>query len=103
MNIEYKSNTVYAFPNRPPNFRPVIIDPDICTGCYECVQSCQADVLLINTVKGKPPIIMYPDECYYCGCCVSDGPVPGAIKFNVPMTGRVRFKNKTTGEDYRVK
>ena len=94
---------VYAVPNRPTPYRPIIFNEEKCTGCNACIEVCQADVLLPNPEKGKPPIIMFPDECFYGGCCVGACPVPGACKFNHPLPQRVRWKRKATGETFRVK
>jgi NAD-dependent dihydropyrimidine dehydrogenase PreA subunit len=100
---EEKEKEVYLEPNRNTPWRPAIFNEDLCTGCNECVGSCQADVLLPNPEEGKPPIIVFPDECFYGGCCVGACPVPGAIKLNHPLTQRVRWKRKATGETFRVK
>ena len=90
-------------PNRNTPWRPVIFNEEKCTGCNSCIEVCQADVLMPNPTKGNPPIIMFPDECFYGGCCVGACPVPGASKFNHPLPQRVRFKRKTTGETFRIK
>ena len=54
--------------------------------------------------KGKPPIILYPDECWYDGVCVQNCPhwQKGAITLNHPLSQRVRWKRKATGEDFRI-
>jgi len=93
---------VYAFPNLPTPSRPVIFNPEICKGCNVCVEICQMDVFIPNPEKGKPPIILHPDECWYDGCCVAGCPKPGAIKLNHPLMQRVRWKRKDTGEHFRV-
>ena len=93
---------VYAFPNSPAPHRPVIFNEDVCNGCNRCVECCQMDVLIPNPEKGRPPIILFPEECWYCGCCVSDCPSEGAIQLNHPLMQRVRWKRKTTGEHFRV-
>jgi len=94
--------TIYAFPNVPTPNTPVVINPDLCTGCNSCVEVCQVDVLLPNPEKGKPPIVMYPDECWYGGCCALDCRVPGAITFNWAIQQRGYWKRKETGEIFRV-
>jgi len=94
--------TVYAIPNVPNPNRPVIFNPDLCNGCNTCTDICQSDVFIPNPEAGKPPIILYPEECWYCGYCVDLCPTPGAIKFNHPLTQRVRWKRKETGEHFRV-
>ncbi|WP_350340634.1 ferredoxin family protein [Candidatus Solincola tengchongensis] len=57
--------------------RPVLFDPELCTGCNACVDVRRKDVLFPNPEKGKPPLILYPDECWFCGCCVIYCPAPG--------------------------
>src|SRR6185369_9300074 len=57
---------------------------------------------LPNPVKGSPPLILHPDECWYCGPCVDDCPRPGAIRLNHPLQQRVRWKRKDSGEHFRV-
>lgn len=96
------SKEVYATPNVSTPNRPVKFNEDICIGCNICVETCQMDVYIPNPEKGKPPIILYPEECWYCGCCVVECPKPGAIKLNHPLMQRVRWKRKSTGEHFRV-
>ena len=95
-------NKTYANFNAPAPNRPVIFNLEICNGCNICVEICQMDVFISNPERGKPPIIMHPDECWYCGCCVDDCPRPGANKFNHPLMRRVRWKRKDTDEHFRV-
>jgi hypothetical protein len=45
---------------------------------------------------------LYPDECWYGGCCVAHCPQPGAIRLNHPLAQRVRWKRKESGEHFRV-
>lgn len=90
------------FQNVPTPNRPVIFNSELCNGCNQCLEVCQVDVFMPNQNKGNPPVIMYPDECWYCGCCVNHCPSPGAIQFNLPLTQRVRWKRKETGEHFRV-
>lgn len=97
--MEYEA---YALPNPPTPGRPILIDPEICTGCNRCVHICLMDILIPNTEKGGPPIILYPEECYYDGCCVDECPEAGAIRLNHPLMQRVRWKRKATGEHFRV-
>jgi len=92
---------VYATPNLITPNRPVKFT-DLCNGCNTCVDICQMDVLIPNPEKGKPPITLFPDECWYGGCCVAHCPVPGAIKLNHPLMQRARWKRKATGEHFRV-
>ena len=90
-----------AMPNIATPNKPVIFT-EKCNGCNTCVQVCQVDVLIPNPEKGKSPVILHPDECWYCGCCVNDCPRPGAMKFNWPLQQRGYWKNKATGEIHQV-
>ncbi|MBW1805885.1 MAG: ferredoxin family protein [Deltaproteobacteria bacterium] len=94
---------VYALPNWCTPSSPVTFDPDICNGCNQCVDVCQVDILIPNPEKGKPPIVLYPEECWYAGCCEGICPKPGAIQLHLPLTQRVRWKDKVTGEHFRLK
>jgi NAD-dependent dihydropyrimidine dehydrogenase PreA subunit len=89
---------VYIMPNIPTPNRPVSFNPDICTGCNNCVEVCQVDVFIPHPEKGKPPVVLHPEECWYCGCCVNECPVTGAIKFNWPLNQRGYWKRKEKGE-----
>lgn len=93
---------VYAVPNRPTPARPVLFNEELCAGCNRCVEICQMDIFIPSATKGNPPVILYPDECWYCGCCVDHCPIPGAVKLNHPLMQRVRYKRKATGEHFRI-
>ncbi len=97
-------NEIQAFPNIVTPQNPVIIDPAVCVGCNTCVELCVMDIMLPNPEKGKPPIILYPEECYYDGLCVINCPLwkKGAIKLNHSLNQRVRWKRKSTGEHFRL-
>ena len=49
------------------------IDPDLCTGCGICVNSCSVDVIRMNEDSQKA-IIQYPQDCMLCEFCVLDCP-----------------------------
>ena len=88
-----RGKNVYAVYD-PAAFNPLTFDPDICNGCNKCIEVCQVDVLMPNPEKGKPPVILYPGECWYGGSCVEACPLQGAIKLNSPMMNRVHWKRK---------
>jgi NAD-dependent dihydropyrimidine dehydrogenase PreA subunit len=75
----------------PCSAEPLLFNPDICIGCNYCVEVCQVDVLIPNPEKGKPPVTLYPGECYYCGCCVMECPKKGAVKLRHPLMNRAKF------------
>ena len=95
-------NTVYAYPNASTPSNPVTFNTEICNGCNNCVKVCIADLFIPNPEKGKPPLILYPEECWYEGACVEHCPQKGAIKLKHPLAMRVRWKRKDTGEHFRV-
>ena len=71
--------------------RPLIYDESLCIGCNRCASVCQCDILLPSEPKGKPPVVMYPGECYYCGACVMACPVKGAVRLEHPLMNRAKF------------
>lgn len=68
-------------------FNPIEIDERVCSGCNRCVDACMSDVFEPNPVKGGPPIVMYPDECWYGGACLLACPLyeKGAIRLKIPL------------------
>jgi NAD-dependent dihydropyrimidine dehydrogenase PreA subunit len=97
-----KNQKVFVMPNITTPSRPVIFNPEICTGCNQCMEVCPIDVYIPNPEKGQPPIVLHPDECWYCGCCVDECRRPGAITFNWPLQQRSYWKNKATGKISQV-
>lgn len=72
-------------------FQAIKINHEICNGCNRCVDICPMDVLAANGVKGGPPWVVYPEECWFCGSCVELCPMQaeGAIRVIVPLPMRV--------------
>ena len=91
----------YAIPE-PAATQPLTFNPDICIGCNICIDVCQVDIMVPNPEVGEPPIVLYPGECWYDGSCVSACPEPGAITLNSMASKRVRYRRKTSGEDFFV-
>ena len=75
----------------PSSARPITFDASRCVGCNRCMNICQVDIFIPNPEKGKPPIVLYPGECYYCGSCVMECPVPGALKLQHPLMNVAKF------------
>jgi NAD-dependent dihydropyrimidine dehydrogenase PreA subunit len=95
---------IYAVPNLITPNKPLIFDAEVCNGCNKCLESCMNDVMIPSAEKGKPPIVLYPDECWYCGCCVMECKLKdkGALKLEWPMMQRIRWKRVNTGEHFRL-
>ncbi|MBW1916050.1 MAG: 4Fe-4S binding protein, partial [Deltaproteobacteria bacterium] len=54
-------NKAYLVANPMTPCKCVIIDPELCTACHQCVDVCRTDVLVPNPEEGKPPVVLYPD------------------------------------------
>ncbi len=92
---------VYAIPE-PGISNPITFNQNICVGCNKCIEVCQVDILIPNPEEGKPPIVLYPGECWYGGCCVAECPKSGAIKLNLLLMNRVHWKRRNIGEQSRT-
>jgi NAD-dependent dihydropyrimidine dehydrogenase PreA subunit len=79
-----------------PTSAPVSWDAAKCTGCNRCVDICQVDVMLPSENKGEPPRAAFPGECWYCGCCVTACPIPGAIRLRHPLMNEVHWVPKAS-------
>ena len=73
------SEKIYMVPNPPTPNRAVAFNSHVCLGCNSCVDVCPTDVLMPNPEPGNPPIVLYPEECWYCAVALKNAPVPGAI------------------------
>ena len=75
----------------PASVMPLRFDADKCVGCLKCVEACQIDVLMPPEQKSKTPRVMYPGECWYCGACVMECPVSGAVTLRHPLMNQAAF------------
>ena len=75
-------------------FNHIYIDGEICNGCNNCYEICMSDVFEKNPEKKKPPVVRYPEECWFCGCCITHCPFgdKGAIEIMTPFMMRGGFK-----------
>jgi NAD-dependent dihydropyrimidine dehydrogenase PreA subunit len=98
------NDRAYMIPNPLTPNRAVDFDPEICVACNRCVEICRSDVLMPNPEVGCPPLVLYPDECWYCGTCVLECPCPGAITMLHPLNRSISvvWKRKATGEQFRL-
>ena|ERR1035437_636851 len=94
----------YLVPNPPLPNRAIEFDATICNGCDLCIEVCRNDVLMPNPEAEKPPIVVYPEECWYCGVCVEECPLPGSISLHHPLrqTLAVRWVRKETDQEFRL-
>jgi NAD-dependent dihydropyrimidine dehydrogenase PreA subunit len=88
--------------NPPTVGDPIRVDAAVCEACNVCVSVCRCGVLVPNTQEG-PPVVLYPDECWFCGCCVEHCPVPEAIAMAHPLNMRVGWRDALTGELRRIR
>lgn len=95
------NNEAYILPNHSGPTVAVAIDPSLCIGCNSCADICRIQTILPNPEQGGVPVVAYPDECWYCGCCVEACPT-GALEMRLPINQRVFFKDKQTGEVFRI-
>ena len=62
---------------------PILIDEKTCLeGCTICDFFCPGDIIY-REFKDKPAVVMYQDECWYCGICADRCPVD-AVKVIFP-------------------
>ena len=94
-------DVAYLVHNPPtPNQGPMV-DSDLCLGCNACVNACRSDEFVPNSKEGQPLLVLYPDECWLCGCCVSDCP-SGALEMEHPLNRRVGWKRREAGESFII-
>lgn len=94
-------NDTLVFPNPTGPTLAVSIDESLCIGCNACAIICRMQTILPNSEPGKPPVLAYPDECWYCACCV-EACRTGALRMNLPINQRIFYKRKQTGEIFRI-
>ncbi len=94
---------IYSMPSQTGASRCLSFDPDKCVGCNLCVNVCPEDILIPNPEKGKEPIVVYAEECWYCGGCVTECP-HGALTLITPAKQRIStiWLRKETGKEYRI-
>ena len=83
----------FGFRQTPPAV-PLRFDEKKCIGCNRCMEICMIDVMIPGE-KGKHPEVAFPDECWYCGCCVMECPT-GAISLHHPLMNRTRWVSKAS-------
>ena len=91
----------YVIPE-PAATQPLTFNLEICIGCNICIDVCQVDIMVPNPEVGELPIVLYPEECWYDGSCVSACPEPGAITLSGMASKSVHFRRKPSGEDFFV-
>ena len=94
---------IYSMPTMSDPSKILEFDKDKCVGCNVCVNSCPLDVMIPNPTKGREPVVMYAEECWFCGSCVQECP-HGALTLIPPALQRIStvWKRKETGEEFRM-
>jgi MinD superfamily P-loop ATPase len=82
-------------------FEFIYFNEEACNACGKCVDVCMCDAFVSNPEKGKPPIMKYPEECWFCGCCVTHCPNKdqGAIEIVTPFQMRGAFRRSGKSHD----
>lgn len=80
------------------SIEPISFNTERCIACNRCADVCQVDVLVPSLEKGKPPLVLFPGECWYCGCCVMECPTH-AIRLRHPLMNQAHFRLKKELED----
>jgi ferredoxin len=59
--------------------------------------------MIPNPEKGCEPIVLFAEECWFCGGCVEECP-HNALELIAPAKQRLStvWKRKETGEEFRV-
>ncbi len=93
----------FSMPSFSGPCRVLKFDADKCVGCNLCVDACTLDVMIPNPEPGLEPIVVFAEECWFCGGCVQECP-HGAITLIFPAKQRIStiFKRKDTGEEFRI-
>ncbi len=84
-------NKAFTFRQTPPAV-PIRFDTDKCINCNRCLEACMIDVMLPGETH---PVAAYPDECWYCGCCVMECPT-GAISLHHPLMNQTKWVEKAS-------
>jgi adenylylsulfate reductase subunit B len=62
----------------------VKIDYKLCNACGKCYEVCPMDIFDFDN-ETRSLVVRYPEECWYCGACIIDCPVEGALKMDFPL------------------
>jgi len=62
----------------------IIVDTELCIGCGQCYEVCPTDIFEFHKEE-KTLTVAYPEECWYCGACIYDCPVEGALQIEFPL------------------
>jgi len=62
----------------------IIIHHGRCIACKKCMEACPMDVFEFDE-KSRLLTQAYPEECWFCGACIYECPVNGALSMELPM------------------
>ena len=62
----------------------ITIDHGLCTGCKKCYEACPTDTFDFDE-ETKLVVQAYPEECWFCGACIYECNVDGAMKMELPL------------------
>lgn len=62
----------------------IIVNEALCVGCAQCYETCPSDVYRFDTQTQRPALV-YPEDCWYCGACIYECLVDGALRMELPL------------------
>ncbi len=77
---------------------PPVVFGQACNGCNLCVEICPMDIFVASPEVHGAPIVMYPEECRYCGACWQRCPhrAKDALRIIVPPAMRISILRGAT-------
>ena len=93
----------FSYPSIAEPSRILLFDKDKCVGCNVCVNTCSSDVMIPNPEKGGEPVVLFAEECWFCGSCVQECPHK-ALTLIPTASQRIStiWRRKATGEEFRM-
>ena len=62
----------------------IVVNDGLCAGCKDCYEACPSDVFEFDE-ESMRPVVAFPEDCWYCGACIYECPVNGALRMELPL------------------
>jgi NAD-dependent dihydropyrimidine dehydrogenase PreA subunit len=62
----------------------IVVNEDLCVACKDCYEACPSDVFEFDE-EAKRPVVAFPDDCWFCGACIYECAVGGALRMELPL------------------